>query len=477
MRRICSALWIALLMCHSLTAQQRNFIWYFGSYAGLDFHTDPPTILLDGRYSGGSACGSICDTSGALLFYNEPDTIYTAQHDTMTWGTDLYGDPVSSSGIVVPWPDHPFVYYIFMAKGPGSPDYDPGAFYHRVDMSYFGGSGACVQKAVPLHDSVVTMVTAIPHGNGTDYWALFHEWGSDKFLAFLVGANGLVTTPVISSAGEIHHLVSATEGVGFMRPSSDGTQLAVCKYRNLGGPGYLDLFAFDPWTGAVSYRTRVESEQKFFALEFSPNGQFLYATIFNCDIALTNDIVQYDISVIDSAAIAASRTVLYAATYQTNCDGSFGVPALAPDNKIYVAIRWSTSLGVVNEPDLPGVACDFQYNAQSLGGRINNLGLPNQVKFRDSTNTAIAETHGGSGGPILWPIPATTEVMLKLSIAVPKNARVRWIDELGRVLRVEELRGNGPWRLDRAGLAAGCYTVAIITHDGAVIDTGRVILE
>nr|MBP6575554.1 hypothetical protein [Flavobacteriales bacterium] len=324
----------------SVSAQPQNAAWFFGSYAGLDFSAGIPVAVFDGQHAG-SACGSVCDTLGELLCYVGPDVMFNSQHDTLPNGNALYGDQMRMSPIVIPFPGHPSEYFAFVAKSGGYPDYDPKAFYHWVDISANSGDGLCIEKVVVLNDSVSTMVTAIPHANGTDYWAIFHEWGSNKFLSYLVNSAGVDSIPVESEAGEVHYdpVGFAVTAIGFLKPSADGTQLVLAKTRLSASDCYLDLFDFDPTSGVVSGQLRIADHERFYAAEFSPNGQVLYATLFRCDPLETNDLIQFDISVQDSASINSSRLVLHAAPNQTNCDGAMGVIAQGPDRRLYVALN------------------------------------------------------------------------------------------------------------------------------------------
>ena len=49
-------------------SQKEANIWYFGSFAGLDFNSGSPVALLDGQLETAEGCATISDANGNLLF-------------------------------------------------------------------------------------------------------------------------------------------------------------------------------------------------------------------------------------------------------------------------------------------------------------------------------------------------------------------------------------------------------------------------
>ncbi|MCF8295770.1 MAG: hypothetical protein K9I34_06865, partial [Bacteroidales bacterium] len=74
-------------------------IWYFGSYAGLNFCTGTPIPLTNGALSTSEGCATICDPNCNLLFYTDGITVWNANHMPManstasSLGGALHGDP------------------------------------------------------------------------------------------------------------------------------------------------------------------------------------------------------------------------------------------------------------------------------------------------------------------------------------------------------------------------------------------------
>ena len=98
--------------------------WYFGSNAGITFNTNPPSALTDGELNTSEGCSSISDPNGNLLMYTDGRTIWDRNHNIMPnadyfGNTGLNGDPSStSSGLIVPHPTDPNLYFVFTIDEP-----------------------------------------------------------------------------------------------------------------------------------------------------------------------------------------------------------------------------------------------------------------------------------------------------------------------------------------------------------------------
>jgi hypothetical protein len=101
-------------------AQGEATNWYFGNFAGLKFMPDGSVIpLSDGQIVTTEGCSSISDSSGNLLLYTDGKTVWDRNHIIMPNGVDLFGDPSSTqSGIIIPKPNNPNIYYIFTVDEP-----------------------------------------------------------------------------------------------------------------------------------------------------------------------------------------------------------------------------------------------------------------------------------------------------------------------------------------------------------------------
>jgi len=363
--------------------QQAN-IWYFGSNAGLDFSTNPPSPLLNSNLSTVEGCASICNPQGQLIFYTDGSNVWNANHQIMPNGSGLLGDVSSTqSAIIIPWPSHPHLFYIFTVDNIAGPN---GLQYSVVDMSLNQGLGDISIKNVPLLSSTTEKITAVKHANGFDVWLIAHPWNSNTFHVYKVTSNGVDTSSVVSQTGSIHQ-GSSGNNIGYMKAAPTGKKLALAiRYMN-----QFEVFDFDSQTGIVSNPLTLPTHSNAYGIAFSPDGNKLYATYLG-------GLVQYDLSQPTDSAILASETLI--------ANANVWAMQLANDGKIYVADYFRPSLSIIQSPNRQGAACNFQLSAQSLSGRVSNLGLPTFMQsffkdfdyqhtcFGDSTDFFILDTTG-----------------------------------------------------------------------------------
>src|SRR5436190_8052320 len=110
-----------LLCDHASFAQNENSKWYFGYGAGLDFMTNPPTVLNNGVSYHYEGSASIADSSGNLLFYTDGNAIYDKSHSTMAGvGNGLSGGFSSTQpALILKKPGSKHIYYVFTVDNNG----------------------------------------------------------------------------------------------------------------------------------------------------------------------------------------------------------------------------------------------------------------------------------------------------------------------------------------------------------------------
>ena len=363
------------LVCYfvSLQAQSEAAIWYFGQNAGLDFNGGNPVALTNGAMNTLEGCSVISDFNGKVRFYTDGITVWNRNHQPMPNGKGLLGHPsATQSGIIVPSPANPDIFYVFTVDAIGDPN---GLNYNIVDLTLDGGLGDVTLKNQLLETPVTEKLTAVAHANGSYIWVLAHRVGNNDFIAYLVSGTGLNTTPVVSSVGYSPTLWNHTGG--YMKLSPDGTKLVTVTPRD----PYVQLFQFDTTTGMVSNPIDLGAFYSALAgtkilttygAEFSSDSSKLYIT----NIKYTNyptlesTLHQFDLSNLNSVAIVASSTLLD--TQPTE----MGALQLAIDGKIYLAHLDQPFLGVINDPNVLGVSSNYMFNGVSLAGRSSKYGLP-----------------------------------------------------------------------------------------------------
>lgn len=350
------SLLIVLLNINSFAQKEAN-IWYFGYHAGLDFNTNPPSVLTNGMMQQIEGCSSVSDASGQLLFYTDGVTVWNKNHNVMVNGTGLYGNTSSTnSGLIFPFPGNQNMYYIFTT------DYDYGSNglrYSTVDISMNGGLGQVIQKNIMLLSSSAEKLAAVKHANEHDIWLIAHEKHNNNFVAYLITDLG-IGSPIYSAVGST--LVGSQ---GQLKVSKCANKIAQADYvANL-----VEVYDFNKISGTVSNPHSFNYSDHTYGVEFSPNEKYLYASVSYWD----HKVYQIDLTTYSSNLIL---------DYSVATPGSL---QLAPNGKIYIgnynyalAIPYDY-LGVINNPDLPGSSCNIVENGVFLntnGTTQSFMGLP-----------------------------------------------------------------------------------------------------
>ncbi|MCB9234875.1 MAG: gliding motility-associated C-terminal domain-containing protein [Bacteroidia bacterium] len=344
-------------------AQKQGNIWYFGNLAGVDFNSGSPVADLNGALITDEGCASICDANGALLFYTDGQEVYDATHTQMPNGFGLKGNASSTqSAVIVPDPANVKKYYIFTVDNLAGSD---GLMYSEVDLTQNGGLGDITTKNVPLLAPTTEKITSVNHSNNQDYWVITHRWNSDAFYAYQVTAAGVSSSPVITNIGTVH-TGNVGNTLGYLKVSPKGNKICAAIYDT----GMYELFDFDNSTGTLSNPISITGSQYplAYGVEFSPDGNLLYTTVEGSP----THIFQFDLN---AANIPASATLVASSTSARG-----GAVQLASDGKIYFARYDAPWLGVINDPNTVGFACNYQDNGVHLNGRLSKLGLPTFIQ-------------------------------------------------------------------------------------------------
>src|SRR5690606_10479861 len=386
-----------LLTIVSLHAQLETAHWYFGHNAGLDFTSGSPVAVTDGMLDTKEGCASISDECGNLLFYTDGVTVYDRNHNVMPNGTGLYGhDSSTQSAIIVPKSGSAYLYYIFTVDETGAVPHK-GLRYSLVDMSLNSGNGDIVsgEKNILLwidgQTRVAEKLAAIPNADYTGYWVVTHY--KDTFYAFEVDENGVNSDYVESEVGiSVYWPPFSTDaGIGYLKSSPDGTKLAVGHITIQSGiftscDGGLAIYDFDRESGVVNNEKVIYNSietginRAYYGVEFSPNGNILYAAFANIQNSLDAYTVQYDLN---SEQITESEKVINIRSEV----GLGGALQLALDKKIYQASFGSSHLSVIAQPNIilnPDTGSDPSYIQDyiDLNGRTSAHGLPPFIHFR-----------------------------------------------------------------------------------------------
>jgi gliding motility-associated-like protein len=357
-------LFYTIIVCYSVSyTQKENNIWYFGFGNGIDFNGPFPVLIANGAINTNEACSSICDEYGNILFYTNGVDVWNKNHTLMPNGTGLLGNRSTTQTIIVKKPGPNTIFYIFTLDKENGMD---GFSFSKVDISLQSGLGDVIfsSKNTKIDTSVCEGITAIRHSNNTDYWVITHSTNSNGFNSYLLNSSGLNITPIVSNIGRV--ISSGWNGenvVGNMKASPDGSKIALA-----GRNGMSELFNFNNSTGILSNPLSLTNIGNSYGVEFSPNNNLLY---LSSTFGSTDEIFQYNLNAGSQTAIINSRT----SVMQRN-GTQIGALQLGPDNKIYEGANLNHSLGVINNPNLIGVSCNYISNGFSLNGNFSALGLP-----------------------------------------------------------------------------------------------------
>lgn len=332
------------LICNIAFAQGENNIWYFGRNVGLDFNNGQPAYVNNGRINTKEGCASACDPNGHLLFYTDGVRVYNRLHTFMHTNLNGSGD-ASQSAIIVPQPGDSNRYYIFTTDASSAGNFN-GLNVSTIDMRLDGGLGRVTIANDPLLRTATEKLTSTLHCNGKDIWVIGADYSSSpgQFVAWLVTDTGISATPIVSPANVSFGILPNLEDCsGTMKISPDGDKLAVA--RRYHG---LDVYNFDNSTGRVSdhnsLRSHTSSINRYYGVEFSPNGKLLYATKMNT-------IHQFDYLHTNASVVVA--TVIGRGIAE------FGSLQLGPDNRLYISCTGQGGIDVIDNPNNVGTACSY----------------------------------------------------------------------------------------------------------------------
>lgn len=404
-----------------LTAQGESNHWYFGFGGGLRFDNDGTVeVLSEGQTRASEGVSTISDSEGRLLFYTDGNTVFNRNHLVMENGDGLLGTEASTqSSVIVPLPQNPNLYYIFTVDATSTeavPRRGRGLNYTVVDISLDGGNGAVIEKNIGLLGDCTEKVAAVIGDCENEviwivtistlsgaYNPVIPPYPSfDTYHAFRMNANGVDPNSVASTFPGVRQADQ-----GYLRFSPDGTKIADARMLN-----GLFIADFNKATGEVLNHRAVPINDTFniqpYGVEFSPNSELLYVHSWRKRPGVfiwESSLLQYDLT---GPGIPAT---------QINIDENDifrGALQLAPNGKIYRTVTPNfdndfeegdsldegvSYLGVINDPNERGPACNYEHNAVELTGKRVRQGLPplvqsffSEVNLNRPEDTMVGDT-------------------------------------------------------------------------------------
>ncbi|RQO31439.1 hypothetical protein DBR32_05615 [Taibaiella sp. KBW10] len=359
-------------------AQGENKQWHFGMGHHINFNTTPPSYNQNSNMATFESSAAVSDAQGNLLFYTIGCRIWDRNGNQMPNATGLLGNgpswgTVQGSGQesvqILPNPANSNQYYVFSANA--SEDGMDKVYYHIVDMSLNGGLGDVIpaSKNTLLLDAGlygITENTGTAYGDCNNYWYIVLTKAPCQYYAFKVDANGVSTTPVISTPN-----IPVAEG------SFKVSNLRQASY-TASNSGDMIRSSFNKTTGIFSNFGTIPNTATWH-FELSPDEQILYTS----DAAT---IKQFNLQLYPNlTAIGASVTTV-------GTGGPHFDFRLAPDGKIYVS-SIGNYIGRIEQPNLIGPACTFTPQFFTVTGTASSLLLarlgPNNLKPPHNSSDTI----------------------------------------------------------------------------------------
>lgn len=453
MKRLTSIVVLFFSFIHCFAQQQLASNWCFGYKYILDFNTMDFTAEATPMLAFESVV-SISDTCGNLLFYSnggglnissfEVGGVWNRNHELMPNG-DLRGFGGCSSSkqgvLALPDPGNENEYYLFKVDcvehldsvGYGSLNYS------KINMLLDGGLGDVTQKQVPLSNLPMSeMMTAVKHASRNEYWLIAPDL-SDTLWVYRVSSSGVQL--------DSSYYFSALPGPS-VKASPDGTKL-FCGA----------LYDFDNATGVISNPIDLGVDQPY-AIEFSPNSNYLYIVDMFYDTVYRADYYQFDLT---TSNIPATTFLIESITGEK--PWAF---QLAPNGAIY-SRNIGTNLGTLHailSPDEHGLAANFQQDVLTIPdfNMLTHCQFPSYVSswLIDSTGCPLYETNYDIDLTVsIYPNP----VFDVFSVGGMSNIDVIFITDLRGKL-VKEIHNQA--EIDVSDLSDGVYLINIKTPLGTV---------
>jgi hypothetical protein len=494
-----------MLIALNSFAQKEDYIWVMGnlnnpvdsSFAAttIDFNNDPPNIeLLYKFFPHFLTNASLCDKNGKLQLYFNGISVYNNKFEVINNGGEFQsisdyplGYNVPQGALMLPMSDDFSQVCLLMCE--------TNFFFHDstwltgcspltyslINLDTINGSSV-FEKKIPLtYDTLNSgQLTAVKHGNGRDWWVIGSpNRGGQMYQKFIVSPHGALW----DHSQEVENTIKPGLGQAIFSP--DGKWVA---YYHVSGITdaitEIDIFEFDRCSGMLGehFQFRDTLNSSLGGIAFSSSSRFMYTSH-------ATKIYQWDL---ESDDIIGSRTLV--AEYDGFLDEN-GLPTmffylkLAPNNKIYINVLplvISRYLHVIEQPDLPGVACNVLQHAIQLP-TYNIYGLPNHPVSRlgvmegspcDTLTTAVSELPSSEQRfAKVFPNPARGQVSIDLGTQPLEP--VQWVlnDALGRQVRMLHIAvGQAAAQMDIQGLPPGFY-VYQLQSNGQLLEAGKLVIE
>lgn len=344
------------------------FNWKLGRHVSIQFTQDSFLVKGGAQFSavntfeGGS---SFSDSLGNLLLYADAERVYNRQHQPIPFAvladSSLLGGNTSASqsGLVVPVPQAPHLFYVFFLPAQGGRGYSFNTKPNKklamvkVNLQLNDGLGAIEGPVQYLGDTGISeMICYTAICNNSDYWLMTYAFLTNEFLAYRISASG-VFGPIKSKAAftiaRLPQFVSELSAIGALRFSKKADLLAINIFNGLNKR--TAVYNFNTNNGTVgnlvycdSNTTRNKADLSGpYGLTFSPNSRYLYSSV----IGVTGEsslLVQYDLK----QALAGNTEKIKQLVFSTK--RKLGTLQQTPNAQIWFN-HLHNNIGAITNPD------------------------------------------------------------------------------------------------------------------------------
>lgn len=375
-----------LLFCfnHSY-CQKEDVNWVFGKNAWIFFDAAGNENFITGSQMDADfeGCSSVSDRFGNLMYYSDGKSVWGVDggvHSVIPNGTGLLGHASSTySAIFIQHPTNDSILYLFTV------DYYLGGNGVRTSTIrvYDGPNGSVVNTASTgletnknqlIRSTVSEKIAAFRKPCHDTTWVVIHDFATNQYLAYAIDQDGIHTSPVASNSMATH----TNHGkLGEMNFNTDGTKMAAVYFMSDNTTGKIEYLNFDYATGQFTTNyVHTAIQPRIYGVEFSPSSQYLY---YSGLAGTPNYLMQIELS-------TGNEQVIY-----TNYTGEeLSSIKLGPNGKMYVSVNGQapyigSALSVIENPDVPGVGCNYMHKVLTLPAGMNNRrGLPATVEYSPS---------------------------------------------------------------------------------------------
>jgi len=367
--------------CTETTAQYNNHLWFFGrGSTGVSFsmiNNAPQPHTLHSELNQEGSCVVVNPYNKQLLFYSDGDKVYNRNHRVMPSGIGLGGCPSSAqAAVAIPKPGTDRQYYLF-SNAYGSACTSNALRLATIDMELDDGLGDLAPNSSSIVlDKVAEGMTAVPEPNSPNYWIIGNmKNGTHSHYIIHVTAAG-INPPIFYDY--------APSFASFNLNYHPSRNCISSIYRN-DGLQEIRLFDFNTETGelAASTISIPLNTPHAYDVEISPDGSKLYYSSWK-----KIELFQYDLT-------TNQVHQLYNASIHEDSRG--GGLATGPDGKIYhIYESDSTSLAVIQNPDLVGSDCNYVPEGLELYSPIRTLNFPFNTPYASSEEplSGVINTYG-----------------------------------------------------------------------------------